>query len=77
MPETEPISRVASFIVRTRVKELAKSKGKCASSSFLAYLDREIRDMVEQACHMVGSRTIIKAGEYEQYRILLRRYGGK
>lgn len=64
------------LIVRSRIKALAQAHGKVASTTFLNLIDQEVRQMVADAVHMVGSRKIIKAGEFRDYRTLLKSYGG-
>lgn len=77
---SEPVETPAvlppPLVVKSRIKDIVHARGKVASASFLAFLDQEVREMVDQAVHMVGSRKIIKAGEFREYRTLIRSYGG-
>lgn len=63
---------VGSFIVKARVKTLAKTHDKILGSCFLALLESEVKAMVEQAIHACGSRKIVRAKQYEEYRAILR-----
>lgn len=73
---SDEVTTIETLIVKSRIKAIAKAKGKILSSSFLAFLDQEIRETVNVACHMVGSRKIVKAGEFREYRALLARCSG-
>lgn len=71
----DEVDSAASFIVRSRIRTLAREQGKMLSSSFLDLLDSEVRDAVNQACHMIGERKLVKSEEFIKYRNLLARCG--
>ena len=73
---SDSVVKPGFFIVRARARELAKSKGKVLSSSFLNYLDLQVREFVERSCHVIGNRKIVKAQEIRDYQNLIGKFGG-
>lgn len=71
MPEV-----VTIYLVKSRAKALAKSQDKILSTSFIAFLDNEVRETINQACHAVGSKKIVQAKEFQEYRALMARCSG-
>lgn len=72
----EEITPLAGFIVKARARELAKTHDKILGTDFLAYLEKLIVDSVNDACHFIGPKKIVRAAEYEKHRATIAKYGG-
>jgi hypothetical protein len=55
------------LIRQSEVRKLAKEKGKKVGTSFLAWLDREVMNKVQNSIHSLGGKTILNAEDAEAY----------
>jgi chemotaxis methyl-accepting protein methylase len=53
------------YIVRSRIKALAKSKGKRVSASYVQYLERRVYEMVVHHINLLGSRVTLNVRDAE------------
>lgn len=53
------------YIVRSKIKTLAKSQGKRVSKAYIQYLERKVHDLVSGHIKMLGSRVTLNASDAE------------
>ena len=64
----------AKFIIKTRVRELAKAQGKILSRAFVSLVDKEVEEMVLLACRLIGDKKVVPAKDIKEYRDLINKF---
>jgi len=58
---------MSRFLVESRVRAMAKNKGKQAGKSYMNWLDRKVSEIVERSCHAAGTGVRLNAEDSEAY----------